>query len=66
MSETNVEILTEAGIIDPEKELNQDQIDAINSLSTAEVNGLISSRGKLSPYISDEDEIFVWPGCANN
>jgi hypothetical protein len=62
MPETNVTRLRTAGILDPTKELTQDQIDAIESLTGQEVSALISSQAKLYPEITDEDELIAYPG----
>jgi hypothetical protein len=61
---SNKSRLIDAGIVNPEKTLSEEQDEAIESLSEEEVDSLISSREKLAPSISDTDEIFVWPGIS--
>jgi len=61
-TETNVSRLRATGILDPTKELTQEQIDAIESLTEQEVDALISSQAKLYPTITDEDDLIAYPG----
>ena len=61
---SNKSRLIDAGIVDPQKTLSQEQDDAIESLTEEEVDSLISSRDKLATSISDADEIFDWPGIS--
>ena len=44
---TNIERLRKAGLIEPDYHFDQDEKDAIESLSGAEVDALISSKEKL-------------------
>jgi hypothetical protein len=44
---TNLERLQQAGLVPDEYEFNQNEKDAIESLTDEEVNGLISSKEKL-------------------
>jgi len=44
---TNLERLKEAGLVPDEYEFDQDEETAIESLSSEEVNALISSKEKL-------------------
>jgi hypothetical protein len=51
---TNREILEQADLIDPSAQLSQAQSDAIESLTTAEVDSLISTKGKLGPVFHNQ------------
>ena len=44
---TNIERLREAGVVDDDYKFDQDEKDAIESLSHQEVNAIISSKDKL-------------------
>jgi hypothetical protein len=62
----NIDRLIDAGMIDPSKARTQEQDDAIESLTEDEVDHLISARNKLSPWISDSDDIIHLPGIPQN
>ena len=47
---TNKDRLIDAGILDPHKTLTQEQEEAIDSLTTGEVDALISVQEKLSDF----------------
>ena len=47
MTKTNLEQLQEAGLIDPKHKFSDEEKAAIESLTDAEVNHLISSKQKL-------------------
>ena len=47
MTRTNLERLQEAGLVDEDYNFNDDEKAAIESLTDAEVNHLISSKQKL-------------------
>jgi len=59
---SNVDRLVDAGILNPHVGLNQDQTQAIESLTMQEVEALISSQNKLYPEIRDQDELIKYPG----
>ena len=44
---TNLDRLEQAGLVEPNYQFDQDEKDAIESLSSAEVDALISSKEKL-------------------
>ena len=46
---TNRERLEQAGLIDPDADLTQEQADAVESLTSGEVDALISAKDKLEP-----------------
>ena len=63
---SNVDRLIEAGILDPQKQRTQDQTEAIESLTEQEVDALISSRDKLQPDITEEDDLIHFPGIPSS
>ena len=54
---SNKSRLIDAGILDPQKTLTQEQDDAIDSLTTGEVDALISIQEKLADF--DPAEHFI-------
>lgn len=50
---TNREILEGAGLYSPDPQMTQQQIDAIESLTSEEVEALISAKAKLGPTFRD-------------
>ena len=46
---TNRERLEQAGLIDPDADLTSEQNDAVESLTSGEVDALISAKDKLEP-----------------
>jgi len=46
---TNRERLESWGLIEPDADLTNDQTQAIESLTSGEVDGLISTKSKLGP-----------------
>lgn len=46
---TNRETLEQAGLLEPNADLTQEQWDAVDSLTDEEVDALISTRSKLGP-----------------
>ncbi len=59
---SNRERLENAGILDPIKGLTNEQYEAIDSLSEAEVDQLISVNEKLAEDISTDDAVLEMPG----
>lgn len=59
---SNLDRLKNAGILDPAISLTVEQIDAIESLSEAEVDQLISVNEKLAEDISTDDAVLEMPG----
>ena len=51
---TNRERLEEAGLIDPKGVLSKEQEDAIESLTSEEVDALISTKAKLGSVFQGE------------
>lgn len=51
---TNRETLEQAGLIEPNADLTQEQWDAIDSLTDEEVDALISTRSKLGPVFQGQ------------
>jgi hypothetical protein len=65
MSEmSNREKLEEAGIIKPD--LTQEQYDAIEDLSSEEVDQIISVNNKLNTAITSNDTVLEMPGVVSN
>jgi len=56
---TNKSRLINAGILDAQKSLTQEQDDAIDSLTTGEVDALISVQEKLSVFDPAEEIIGI-------
>jgi hypothetical protein len=64
---TNEERLKYAGVIKPNKNLTPEQSEAIESLSTEEVDGLIAINEQLGSQIPSNDTVLDMPGrIANN
>ena len=59
---SNRDRLENAGILDPVKPFTVEQYDAIESLSEAEVDQLISVNEKLAEDISTDDAVLEMPG----
>jgi hypothetical protein len=56
---SNKSRLIDAGILDSQKPLTQEQDDAIDSLTTGEVDALISVQEKLSVFDPAEEIIGI-------
>jgi len=56
---TNKSRLINAGILDAQKSLTQEQDEAIDSLTTGEVDALISVQEKLSVFDPAEEIIGI-------
>jgi len=56
---SNKSRLIDAGILDPQKTLTQEQDAAIDSLTTGEVDALISVQEKLSDFDPAEGVIGI-------
>jgi len=56
---SNKSRLIDAGILDSQKPLTQEQDDAIDSLTTGEVDALISAQEKLSVFDPAEEIIGI-------
>jgi len=59
---SNVDKLREAGLISRKTRLSQDQIDAINSLSSKQINQLIAINEELYGAITERSPLVVMPG----
>lgn len=59
---SNRETLEEAGILDPNRNLTNDQYEAIESLSETEVGQLISIKNKLADISSYDPPGGLQPG----
>lgn len=57
---TNRERLEQSGLIEPDADLTKEQEDAIESLTSGEVDALISTKDKLSPVFKG---LFIGPRC---
>lgn len=51
---TSLERLTQAGLVEPTHQFDQDEKDAIESLTSGEVEALISSKEKLGEDFINE------------
>jgi hypothetical protein len=56
---SNKSRLIDAGILDPQKTLTQEQDEAIDSLTTGEVDALISVQEKLTDFDPGEEIIGI-------
>jgi hypothetical protein len=64
---TNEQKLKDAGVIKSNKNLTPEQSEAIESLSEAEVDGLIAVNEQLAEQIESNDTLLDMPGrIANN
>jgi hypothetical protein len=64
---TNEQRLKDAGVIKANKNLSPEQSEAIESLSEAEVDGLIAVNEQLGEQIESNDSVIDMPGrIANN
>jgi hypothetical protein len=59
---TNRETLEQAGLLDPNADLTQEQWDAIDSLTSGEVDALISTKSKLGPVFQGQKGNFIFFG----
>jgi hypothetical protein len=57
-----VDKLKEAGLIPAEKQLNPEQTDAIDSLTSQQVDQLISLNNQLEDAVTSDDPVIVMPG----
>jgi hypothetical protein len=51
---TNRERLEQGGLIDPDADYTSEQNDAVESLTSGEVDALISARDKLEPVFGGQ------------
>ena len=56
---SNKSRLIDAGILDPQKTITQEQDEAIDSLTTGEVDALISAAEKLADFDPGDDIIGI-------
>jgi len=59
---SNRDRLYEAGILNPQQTLSGEQIEAIESLTTEEVDQLIAVNEKLAEDIESDDTLIEMPG----